>query len=83
MKYIIEFTKESGEVILTENASSELSADRLLDNLYEFNRGSKKYKNLVLNLSEFGHSAHIGKVRLVAINDKGDRFIRREFYRLP
>ena len=82
MKYIIEFTNESGEVILEENHHSEIAADRHLDDLYENYPYQRKYKNLILNLSEFGASMTLGKVRLVLVKENGERLIRREFFRM-
>lgn len=76
---MIEFTKESGEVVLTENFASELLAQRAFDELQEV-RWPKTYKGLTLNLSEYFTGGNIGSVRLI-VETSTKRFERRELFR--
>jgi len=80
-KAIIEITKESGEVVIEEKFQYEETAHNHFNQLTEI-RWPRVYKSLVMNLSEFfAGGGNVGSVRLVAINDRGDRFVRREMYR--
>ncbi|MCA6431218.1 MAG: hypothetical protein IM613_17420 [Cytophagales bacterium] len=81
MKYQIEITKESGEVVHTESHPTELIAQESFDQI-ETIRHPKTYKGMAINLSEYPES-RIGSVRLVVIDGRGNRFVRRELYRRP
>lgn len=77
---IIEFTKESGEVILSEKFSFELTAQKQFKKL-ESIKWPKKYKGLTMNLSEYyAGGGNIGTVRLV-VESENKRFVKRELYR--
>lgn len=78
---LIEFTKESGEVLLTERYSTEQMAQEEFDRLATV-KWPYTHKGLVLNLSEFPEG-RIGSVRLIAVSNTGERFERRELFRKP
>lgn len=80
MKARIEFTKLSGEVILTENYETELSAQNAFDKL-ETIKWPETYKGLTLNLSEYPEG-RIGSVSLIAMGKTQD-YERRELFRKP
>lgn len=78
---IIEITKESGEILNAEKFPTELGAQQTFDEMEKI-RYPLAWKGLYMNLSEWPEG-NIGSVRLVAIDDKGERYIRRELYRKP
>lgn len=80
-KTIIEFTKESGQIILTEEFQYETIAQQHFDKLEEI-KYPNTYKQITLNLSEYPEG-RVGSVRLVYINKSGERFVRRELFRKP
>lgn len=82
MKARIEVTKESGEVILTENFHTELSAQNAFDELEKI-RYPLSYKGISMNLSEWDNAGTIGVVRLIAVHESGKEFERRELFRKP
>lgn len=77
---LVEITKESGEVIITEKFQEEISAHNQFEKLEEI-RYPMTYQGLTMNLSEYFTGGTIGSVRVVVINSKGDRFTRRELWR--
>lgn len=79
-KAYIEFTRESGEVVLTQRFSHENIAQEEFNKL-ELIRSPRTYQGLTLNLSEYPEG-RIGSVRLVVEFD-GERYERRELYRRP
>ena len=80
MNAILEITKESGEIIHTEQFIFEKSAHDKFEEL-ELIKYPLTYMNLTMNLSEYQCSKTIGSVRVVAVDEKGNRYIRRELYR--
>jgi len=76
----IEFTKESGEVVLIESYPSEFSAQVAFDELEKI-RYPMTYKGLTMNLSEYDNAGTIGAVQLVVTSETGKRFERRELFR--
>ena len=82
----IEFTKESGEVILTEPFSTELQAQNHF-NYLESIFWPNTYEGLTMNLSEYPEG-RIGSVRLIAtvtndVTGNESDYTRRELYRKP
>lgn len=75
----IEFTKESGEVILNELFSNQQAADKHFDTLEKV-KSPSTYKGLTLNLGSHTGGT-IGWVRLVVTSPKGERSISRELFR--
>lgn len=75
----IEICKASGEVILTENFASELSAQNHFDFLSEI-KYPLTYKGISMNLTEYFTGGNKGFVRLRVENQHGT-FIRRELFR--
>lgn len=74
----IDFTKLSGEVILSETYPTELIAQNAFDGL-ESIKWPQTYKGLTLNLSEYPEG-RIGSVSLVVVRNNNE-YIRRELYR--
>lgn len=68
MKYLIEITKESGEVILTESFATELAAHEKFEEI-EAIRYPLTYKGLTMNLSEYPEG-RVGSVRVVVGRSK-------------
>lgn len=77
----IEFTKQSGEVVLTETYANELQAQNAFDEISEL-RWPMTYKGLRINASEHFRSVYEGTMRLIVTNNMtGERYERRELCR--
>jgi len=78
----IEFTKQNGEVILTENYPTELQAQKAFDEISAI-RWPMTFKGLRINASEWFPSMYSGTMRLI-VTDKRTcyRYVRRELCRL-
>lgn len=78
----IEITKESGEIVFSQNFLYEIAAQSEFDTISKV-RSPRQYQGMTMNLSEYP-VGRIGSVRLVVENTKtGDRYMRRELYRKP
>ena len=75
----IEFTSQSGEIVLTENFATELQAQNHFDTVSQI-RWPNTYKGIRINASEFPVSMREGSMRLIAVNHHGE-FCRRELFR--
>lgn len=78
---LIEVTKESGEVVLSERHATELLAQEAFNGLEKIFYPNT-YKTLTMNLSEYPEG-RTGSVRLIAIDHLENRYERRELYRKP
>ena len=80
-EYVVEITKESGEIVETERFPSEFAAHSHFEQLEKI-RYPNTYKGYTLNLSEYFTGGTIGSARVVVVNKiSGDRYLRRELYR--
>lgn len=75
----IEFTSQSGEIVLTENFATELQAQNHFDVIAEI-KWPNTYKGMVINATEYPVSMREGSMRLIAVNHHGE-FCRRELFR--
>ena len=75
----IEFTSQSGEIVLTENFATELQAQNHFDTVSQI-RWPNTYKGIRINASEYPVSMREGSIRLVVENQHGT-FCRRELFR--
>lgn len=80
MNAILEITKESGEIIHSENFKLEEDAHDQFESL-ERVRSPHSYLTHTMNLSDYYGGGCIGSVRVVAVSAKGERYVRRELYR--
>lgn len=78
-QYRIEFTKQSGEIVLVEGFPTELQAQNYFDELSQIS-WPKTYKGLRINASEYPVSMREGSMRLIVENQHGT-FCRRELFR--
>lgn len=75
----IEFTTQSGEIVLAECFATELQAQNYFDTLSQI-RWPNTYKGLRINASEYPVSMREGSMRLIVENQHGI-FCRRELFR--
>lgn len=77
----IEFTKQNGEVILTETYPTELQAQNAFEEISAI-RWPMTFKGLRINASEWFPSVYDGTMRLIVTdNANGNRYERRELCR--
>ena len=75
----IEFTKQSGETVLSETFATELQAQNHFDDISAI-RWPNTYKGMRINATEFPVSMREGSMRLIVENQHGT-FCRRELFR--
>ena len=77
MKAEIQITKFSGEILKQINYNSEYSAQDSMDSMI---KRKIEFEGKLHSISEYYSSLCIGFLKLIAVSDKGERFLRREFY---
>lgn len=80
MNAIVEITKLSGEVIFEKKFTEEINAHNFFEELEKL-KSPITFETFTMNLSEWNDARTIGTVRVVALDDKQNRFVRRELYR--
>lgn len=81
MNALLEIEGSEG-VIISEPYTHEKAAHEAFERLERI-KNPGTYKKLVMNLSEWDDERTIGAVRVVALDEKGKRYVRRELYRKP